>query len=53
MIDGNGVKQHAYADDIGALLNTQGWWSNIEEHGRSFENYQKAPKYWLFVKEDK
>ena len=53
---GKGVKQLAYADDIGGgakIRTLREWWSNIEEHGPSFGYYPKASKSWLVVKEDK
>ena len=54
--EGVGVKQLAYADDLGAgskLESLREWWSNIEINGPSFGYFPKAEKSWLVVKEEK
>ena len=54
--EGIGVKQLAYADDLGAgskLEALREWWSNIEINGPSFGYFPKAEKSWLVVKEEK
>ena len=54
--DADGVKQLAYADDIGGgakLQTLREWWKNIEENGPNFGYFPKASKSWLVVKEEK